>query len=106
MPKLYHVKKIISHKISHNVLYYKIQWKGYSSKCNTWEPSKNLRCDRKIFQYYQRLHKKKCSKTRVMTNKGVQTEEPTTNAQTQTEQDVFAEVHYNLILSFIKTCKL
>jgi hypothetical protein len=51
MSEEYVVEKILDHnKVKGKYLYY-IQWLGYSSEENTWEPEENLFCKELLYEY-------------------------------------------------------
>lgn len=47
----YEVDKIVDHKISDGKTFFRIRWKGYGAKDDTYEPKSSLRCPDKIKAY-------------------------------------------------------
>jgi hypothetical protein len=55
--KAYEVERIIAHNADvDGELLYKIRWKGYSPKDDTWEPYENLNCHERIHEYWERIN--------------------------------------------------
>lgn len=50
----YEVEKLLGDKIKHNIRYYLVRWKGYSSKHDTWEPISNILCPKILEEYYNK----------------------------------------------------
>ncbi|VUC22823.1 unnamed protein product [Clonostachys rosea] len=55
------VERIVDSQIDADTMehFYKVQWKGYSSKENTWEPKSNLASCQDALKEYERQKKKK-----------------------------------------------
>jgi len=47
----YEVEKIMDKRVTKRGLEYKIKWKGFSNRHNTWEPENNLSCPNMIAQF-------------------------------------------------------
>jgi hypothetical protein len=57
----YEVEDIIDSEQRPNGWYYRVKWKGYGPKSNTWEPKANLEHAEDILKkYHQKLLKKAC----------------------------------------------
>jgi len=60
--KYFEVERIVRHKITDSGRKFRIQWKGYRNRHNTWEPEKHLDGSLDILQAYLRHHKLPLSK--------------------------------------------
>jgi chromobox protein 1/chromobox protein 5 len=50
----YEVEKIIAKRTNKGRTEYRIRWKGYSEKDDTWEPTENLNCPEKVRDFGRR----------------------------------------------------
>ena len=55
----------MSHRETTNGREYKIQWKGYSSKDDTWTSEKEIKARESIEEYWTRKKKDKAAKARA-----------------------------------------
>lgn len=53
------VEKILHKRTRFGKNHYYLKWKGFSDDHNTWEPAKNLDCDRLIKEYEKRVKEEK-----------------------------------------------
>ena len=54
----YEVGEIRAHKMIGKTIYYRIHWKGFAEKDNTWEPARNLSgCKQMVAEYWNQQHK-------------------------------------------------
>lgn len=49
--KQFEVAKLIGHKKKRDGMHYLVRWKNFTSKYDTWEPSKNLHCPKILDDY-------------------------------------------------------
>lgn len=47
----YKVEDILKKKVENGTVFYRIKWKGYSTRQNTWEPAHHLSPD--LINYYE-----------------------------------------------------
>lgn len=50
----YEVERILDQRVRNGIPEYLIQWKGYTSDDNSWEPTKNLNCPDKVKEFKER----------------------------------------------------
>lgn len=54
----YEVEKIVDHQVSNNQMLYRIRWKGFHPKYDTWEPAECF-LDQQFVRAYMQIHGKK-----------------------------------------------
>ncbi|BET02017.1 Chromo (Hypothetical proteinRromatin Organisation MOdifier) domain [Nesidiocoris tenuis] len=58
-PKDFEVESILDSRVKKGKTEYKIRWKGYSAKSDTWEPEKNLSCQDLLAAFKDEKEKEK-----------------------------------------------
>lgn len=54
---VFEVEKILAQKKEGDVWYYRIHWKGFSSKHDTWEKESNLQCPQILNEFKETVEK-------------------------------------------------
>ena len=53
--EIYEVEKILNHKVTKGIIYYKLKWKGFPMSQCTWEKESNLDCKALLDEYWKNI---------------------------------------------------